>query len=105
LAGGGQVVLGLGELVLEVVPFGTYLVAFLDGPRTGERRVTVTEHDWPLSQTTICENSENGPRVITFPQVATRKSPLETRMLCEALLRDFPHRSHARLVSTCSRTS
>lgn len=37
---------------------------------------------------TICESSENGPRVITFPQVAIRKSPLKTCTLCEALLRD-----------------
>lgn len=32
----------------------------------------------------ICESSARAPEVITFPQVATRKSPLETRTLCDA---------------------
>lgn len=53
----------------------------------------------------IRESSASAPGVITFPQVTVRKSPLETRMLCEALPRDFPHRSHARSGRTCGRAS
>jgi hypothetical protein len=52
-----------------------------------------------------CESSARDQEAITFPQVAVRKSPLETRRLCEALLRDCRHELDARSGRIGGRTS
>lgn len=48
-----------------------------------------------FSRMNICESSARVPAVITSPQVAVRKSPLEIGALCQALLRGCRHGSHA----------
>ena len=53
----------------------------------------------------ICESSATAPGAIPFPQVAARKSPLETHTLCEVLLRDFPDGPHTRSGRIGGRTS
>src|SRR4051812_49745430 len=42
-----------------------------------------------LAETVSYESSASGPGAAAFPQVATRKRPLKTHTLCEALLRDW----------------